>query len=50
MAEIPFGKYKGENIKDVPEDYLRWLYDEIEEEIAKKQWLLDRIEDELNNR
>ena len=23
---MPFGKYKGEKIKDVPFDYLRWFY------------------------
>lgn len=24
---MPFGKYKGENMADVPADYLLWLYE-----------------------
>lgn len=24
-AKMPFGKYKGHYIKDVPSDYLKWL-------------------------
>ena len=26
----PFGKYKGENLADIPEDYLVWLLDNCE--------------------
>ena len=27
---MPFGKYKGEYIYDLPIDYLEWLYENIE--------------------
>jgi len=41
---IPFGRYKGSKIKDIPESYLRWLvnqnwiYDDLRETI--EMWLL----------
>lgn len=25
-SEMPFGKYKGERMRDVPPDYLHWLW------------------------
>jgi len=28
--KMPFGKYKGWNINTIPENYLRWLWDEVE--------------------
>jgi hypothetical protein len=28
MLNMPFGKYKGELIEDIPTDYLRWLFRE----------------------
>lgn len=35
---MPFGKYKGRPLDDVPDDYLIWLYDsnvQVNQEIAK---------------
>lgn len=26
---MPFGKFKGERMQDIPPSYLRWLYDNI---------------------
>lgn len=28
--EMPFGKYRGEAIEDIPLDYLKWLYENVE--------------------
>lgn len=44
---MPFGKHKGEDISDIPRDYLDWVVGELEDEIDKKQKLLDEIEDVL---
>lgn len=26
---IPFGKYKGQSIEDIPNDYLKWFVDNV---------------------
>lgn len=31
LDKMPFGKYKGEPLQDVPASYLLWLWDEIKE-------------------
>lgn len=28
--QMPFGKYKGESLLDIPVSYLEWVYDNIE--------------------
>ena len=28
--EMPFGKHKGEELEDIPLDYLEWLVDNVE--------------------
>lgn len=35
---MPFGKHKGKNIKDVPSDYLQWIYEksDLSENIKKR--------------
>lgn len=38
--EMPFGKYKGMNILDVPLDYLQW--------IEQQSWLKDDLRKEIN--
>ena len=44
--DMPFGKYKGDDLEDIPNSYLQWLSDQgIEEGILK-----DEIEDELLDR
>lgn len=30
--KMPFGKYKGEYIVDLPTDYLEWIINEVEDE------------------
>lgn len=42
---IPFGKYKGDNLGDIPNYYLEWLLDQ---DIDQK--LLSEIFDELEDR
>lgn len=37
LAEMPFGKHKGEHIEDVPTSYIRWLLDQ--------DWLADKFPD-----
>ena len=37
MAIIPFGKYRGEEIEDIPSSYLRFLLNE--------EWFEERFED-----
>lgn len=27
---MPFGKYKGEYLEDIPEDYLQWAYENLD--------------------
>lgn len=45
---LQFGKYKGRDVRDVPEDYLRWIIDhqqktlnDYQAEIIRRQSLLD---------
>jgi len=35
--EMPFGKYQGKEIEDIPSDYLRWLMDQ--------DWFGEKFED-----
>jgi hypothetical protein len=43
MPQIDFGKHKGSDIEDVPNDYLRWL-------IRSSQEKIDMCENELRRR
>jgi uncharacterized protein (DUF3820 family) len=43
-SPMPFGKYKGEKMANVPADYLMWLYNEIK---CNKD-VRDYIEDNLD--
>jgi len=48
---IPFGKYKGMEIEDVPNYYLQWILDEdIAKEKSCYNYLLKPVEEELNYR
>ena len=40
---MPFGKYKGKAIEDVPSDYLKWVLDEQRE-------FMERASKELRRR
>jgi hypothetical protein len=42
---MPFGKYKGEYISDLPIDYLEWLYENIELRGILQQAVSDAIDD-----
>jgi Putative quorum-sensing-regulated virulence factor len=43
---MPFGKYKGEPLSDLPDDYLQWVLDNCE---LREPWRW-RIEDEYQSR
>lgn len=51
---MPFGKYKGTPMANVPDDYLLWIYDKLQidqkknipnSERAQNQQIIDYIED-----
>ena len=42
---MPFGKYKGEFVCELPDEYLTWLYENLE----LKGGLLDAVEAALRN-
>lgn len=43
---MPFGKHKGENIEEVPADYLVWLYENKEDLYGDiKEFIDDNLED-----
>jgi hypothetical protein len=46
-ATMPWGRFKGWQIRDVPSNYLTWV---LEEADAPAPWLLDAIEAELARR
>jgi len=43
---MTYGQYKGQDIADVPEAYLRWLYDSAQETIDNVRAELARRESE----
>ena len=43
--EIPFGKYKGRTLDEIPSDYLRWVLNDIDEN--QYPGLFEEIEEEL---
>lgn len=50
MTVLKWGKYKDEDIEDVPLGYLEWLLGELEEQVAEKMELIEDIQEELNHR
>lgn len=44
-ATMPFGRYQGDRLEDIPTDYLRWV-----STIAYEGWLKDAVEKELSSR
>ena len=46
MTTMPFGKHQGEDIEDIPTQYLKWLVSNTD----IRGYLLDAIEDELESR
>lgn len=49
MSLIPFGKFSGKDIDEIPNTYLRWL---VEQDWFEKQYsdLLTEVESELEYR
>jgi|SRR5579871_626496 len=45
--EMPFGKYRGEPLSEIPTGYLRWVLDTCE---LRSEDLRDAIEEELESR
>lgn len=43
---IPFGQYKGELLADIPNDYLVWLYNNLD----KKHFFKNSLLREINRR
>lgn len=41
---MPFGKYKGEKMEDVPASYLLWLYDNNKCNTQVKEYIEDCID------
>jgi hypothetical protein len=44
---MPFGKYRGEPLSEIPADYLRWVLREVD---ALEPWLGEGIRAELQRR
>jgi hypothetical protein len=42
IVRMPFGRYRGRSLEEVPEDYLLWL-----RSIDLSDWLRDAVEDEM---
>ena len=40
LFKVPFGKYKGKDIEDIPNDYLNWL--------QEQEWFCDKFDNGLN--
>lgn len=47
---ITFGKYIGEDLEDVPCDYLQWLYDNYEAKDEYGEELLEAVDEEIQYR
>lgn len=41
---MPFGRYKGQKLANVPPDYLIWLYDNNKCNGELKQYIFDNLE------
>lgn len=46
-SKMPFGKHKGEKLKDVPASYLIWLFGEMEGKKQSQGPLFQYIKDNL---
>jgi len=41
---MPFGKYKGKELQDIPASYLLWLYNEGLNHLQLKEYIEDNME------
>mgnify|MGYP003406343664 CR=1 FL=1 len=42
-SEMPFGKYKGKKMEDVPADYIMYMYDKIRPIALNKMYISQRM-------
>jgi uncharacterized protein (DUF3820 family) len=49
LGKLPFGKYKGTDLEDVPDGYLRWFVGE-DNIVSQNKILCDNIRKELKYR
>lgn len=47
---MPFGKFAGEDIEDIPSDYLRWFIDNIDADSSFLEEVINACDDEYNFR
>lgn len=47
--EIPFGRHKGMKLEDIPDDYLDWIRENLDEEAYFNEWI-GLAEEELEYR
>lgn len=47
---IPWGKYSGEDLEDIPNGYLEWLFDNMVIRHSKDQKIYDAVKQELEDR
>lgn len=43
-SKMPYGKYKGKQLIDVPADYLLWLYYNDRASPPVKQYIIDNLD------
>lgn len=48
MSLMPFGKYRGEDIEDVPSSYLLWFCENIEPDSPALESIIKKCDDEWN--
>lgn len=41
FTKMPFGKYKGRFLKDLPDDYLKWLIMNIEDRASAEMFSIE---------
>jgi hypothetical protein len=47
-VEITFGKHKGKTVKQLPEDYKKWLVENFEPKTAEQRRIIAAVQDDLN--
>lgn len=44
LSPMPFGKYRGKAMQDVPAKYLLWLYDSKVDHPAVRAYIIDNLQ------
>lgn len=47
---LPFGKFKGYKITEVPIEYLEWFADNVQPVNDSLQWIVNEVKDEVEYR